>query len=377
MKLYPARVCLVVSIIFSVLVVAGAAGSVRADPLSDLFELPDGHFTLINDLGETLLETGLMVHVGDRFINEKNRQYEVYRVEERKAYARYTGTVQMYSTRPVPAWRTLLNKGIAGVRRYFRGHLASGSAENVLIGIYHTHTDESYIPGDGASSIEGDGGVIKVGRSLADELEGQGFRVVHDTTGHDPHDANAYARSRRTLSGLLRREPAAVFDVHRDTAPRGAYVAEIGGEEVAKVMFVVGRQNPRMESNLAFAKQLKAAADERYPGLVRGIFFGKGDYNQDLAGRIMLLEIGAHRVPREAAEKGAELLAGIVPRAVDLETGYRTTGRGGSLRALWWMLALVLLGGAAFLFMSVRSREEALARLGQFIPWLAGRGRNK
>ena len=74
------------------------------------------------------------------------------------------------------------------------------------------------------------------------------------------------------------------------------YLQEINGKEVAKCMIVVGRQNPKMESNLEFARQPKDEVDGTYPGLIKGIFMGNADFNQDLFDRALLLELGTEKL---------------------------------------------------------------------------------
>ena len=63
---------------------------------------------------------------------------------------------------------------------------------------------------------------------------------------------------------LLKDGPTAAFDVHQDSAPAEAYLTYITGVESAKVMIVIGRQNPNMNANMAFAERVKKRADEMY-----------------------------------------------------------------------------------------------------------------
>jgi len=100
--------------------------------------------------------------------------------------------------------------------------------------------------------------------------------------------------------------------VHRDALSQPEYAAKVSGEWVTQVMMVVGRQNPSVSQNRAFAMRLKAVADEIHPGLVRGILVGRGNYNQDLFPRALLLEIGSHTNMRESAERGAILFGEVV-----------------------------------------------------------------
>lgn len=325
----------------------------------DAEELRDGHLTLLTDMGQELLHTGRVLFIGDRFIDEDNRMYEVHEVRERQAYARYIGRVDL--SRAVQESELL-------ALTHAQELVVSGVSEtdSVDVGIYHTHSAESYIPTSGTDSKDGDGDILAVGETLAEELENTRLEVEHDPTVHDPHDAAAYVRSRRTAVQLLQRSPQALFDVHRDTGPREGYTTQINGEDVARVLLVVGRGNPNMNANLSFAKALKASADEEYPGLVKGILLGRGDYNQDLGPRVLLLEVGSAENSLEEAERGVAHLASVVPAVVP-GGGEEETGP-----SALWLLLLVLVGGALFLVVSSGSWDEARARLGQFIPWDTG-----
>jgi stage II sporulation protein P len=167
--------------------------------------------------------------------------------------------------------------------------------------LFHTHSDESYIPTSGTASEPGKGDVLDIGKALQSALQKEGISVTHSDKLHDPHDINAYHRSRRTAAQLIKEQPDAVFDIHRDSAPARAYQTSINGVDSARIMIVIGRSNPNMQTNLQYAKRIKAAADELYPGLMRGIFMGKGDYNQDLYPTSILFECGTDRLSKEDA----------------------------------------------------------------------------
>ena len=185
-----------------------------------------------------------------------------------------------------------------------------------FVGIYHTHNDESYIPSDGTASVNGRGGIHQVGDALGEQLARHGFRVVKSEALHLPHDRGAYRRSRRTAMKMLPKNPLVLLDVHRDATPPEFYREVVKGQPVTQVRLVVGRENPFRRTNLAFARRLKAEADRAYPGLVKGIYYGRGDYNQDLGPRTLLIEVGAHTNSRLLAERGAALFASVLDRVL-------------------------------------------------------------
>ena len=71
---------------------------------------------------------------------------------------------------------------------------------------------------------------------------------------------------------------------------------------MVQIQLVVGRQNQNQAANQEFAEKLKAVADEKYPGLVKGIFAAKGNYNQDMMPTSILIEVSTHENEKEAAQ---------------------------------------------------------------------------
>lgn len=284
-------------------------------------------YRLLDESGRVVTYWGHPIYVDDEYIDAGNRWYRVLRVDGRTAFAQTLGQFslsQAPGARPTPAAVPAADAAAAAAagspvqsvaqRRSLLDMLLGrgGTAAGNKILLLHTHNAESYVRSDGQEAIEGRGGIHKVGKSLAQGLEKEGFTVIHDESLHLPHDRGAYRRSRQTIVQHLRDRPAVVVDVHRDAVPQEVYAHEIDGEGVTQIRAVVGRQNPNSAQNLQFARQLKAVADELYPGLMKGIFFGRGNYNQDLGPRVILLEMGSHTNARESAERSAGFMAEVM-----------------------------------------------------------------
>ena len=172
--------------------------------------------------------------------------------------------------------------------------------------LYHTHSGESYQPSTTASTpLTRAKAVVLKWAQFTQSLEGQdALEVVHCQQTFFPL-SGLYRRSRTAVLDFIEEDFDAIFDLHRDAAPWEEYYREIGDRELTQVMLVVGTQNPNYRVNEEFAWQLKAAADAMYPELVKGIFYARGDYNQDLHPRALLMEVGAHTNSRLHAETGA------------------------------------------------------------------------
>ncbi|BAF59796.1 hypothetical membrane protein [Pelotomaculum thermopropionicum SI] len=334
-------------------------------------ETPDhltGKFTtIIDEQGNILSMMARTAYVGDEIYTAEGRGYRVERVQGDRAEARFLGMDpqivaynEFYSRQDIPAMKNLAEQ------------------KQSSFAVYHTHSDESYVPSDGTEAIPFKGGIYQVGRALVDRLQGKGMQVNYDQTPHDPHDNNAYARSRRTAANLMKSNPAAIFDVHRDGVPDpGYYRANIDGKDVAKLRLVVGRENPRMDANMDFAKRMMAAANNMHPKIVKEIFIGKGNYNQDLMPTALLIEAGTHTNSKEEAARGVAMFSEAIPAVLGVApapaaptapgAGGRPAGADrGSLKALGWILGLTLIGGLAFLLISSGTWENAKKRLSGF-----------
>lgn len=304
----PKRLLTVVLTVFLLVAFNSAA-------LAEVETSSNEYFSLVNEQNDIVHQTALEVYAGDVYIAADNSKYLVVEVNGRTARCIYQGKETMpVITDDTPVQTSLLDNDVPILK----------TGAQATIAVYHTHSDESYVPNDGKESIDGKGGIYDVGTAFVEELKSLGFNVEYNTENHNPHDVNAYNRSRKTAASLLKSSPAAIIDVHRDAVPAGEYQTKVNGQDATKVKLVIGRSNPNMKTNLEFAKNLKAAMDKSFPGLSDGIFMGKGSYNQDLSPRAMLIEVGSDTNSKIAAEKGVKAFAQILPAVLGVSAG--TTG---------------------------------------------------
>lgn len=262
-------------------------------------------YTVFTEDGATLFQIAGAVSVGDEYISAENQLYEIISVDEqhKTAVARLVGAEEM----PDVSW---LNAEQDAVSVY-------AQAEKKLIALYVTHGDESYVPTDGTESEEDGGGIYDVAKQFKAELEALGITVALDTSSHLPHDGGAYRRSRQTAVRLAEKAPDALIDIHRDGIPDpDEYTHTVAGDPVAKVRLLVGRANQNSAANRSFAKQIKAVADKMYPGLIKDIFIGKGNYNQEIMPNAILLEFGTHTISKERALASTELMANVLNKTL-------------------------------------------------------------
>ena len=324
-------------------------------------EQVDGsYFTLYDQETNTAIEyMSRKVYVGDELLTSDNKHYKVVKIDGQNAYCKLLEERQMKEV-----LAELHAADVEAVSTY------PGAFQTIAI--YCTHTDESYVPTSGTESKNGGGDILDVADTIAAVLEEQGIQVVHSENIHDPHDVNAYQRSRKTAAELLREAPAAMIDVHRDGIPDPEYYAtEFDGQAATQIRLVVGRQNQNSEANIEFAEKMKAYYDEVKPGLIKSIFMAKGNYNQDLAPHSVLLEVGTHTNTLEQAEVGAKEFAEALPQFLGLKTASeegqtapsqekqeqqkaaeKTGGSGGMGKAIIWLVVIAVVGGLGFVWIS-------------------------
>jgi stage II sporulation protein P len=332
------------------------------------YDHQDGVEYVIRDHdGNVLSKMARRVAPGDRLTTAGGKNYEVERVDGRAAVARFNGL-----DKDILAYTELFSREEVAV-------LAAARAADKnpgRVAIYHTHSAESYVPTDGTDSIPFKGGIFQVGKALSSRLKKEWVLVDHDLTPHEPRDDNAYYRSRRTAARLMQRNPIALLDVHRDGIPDpGFYREQVGDEQVAALRLVIGRQNPRMSSNEDFAKRMMSYANQVNPGIVKEIFYARGNYNQDLMSTALLIEAGTHTNSREEAERGVMLFAEAIPVVLGIGTGAgepgaftdRRAGTPGAWTALAWILGLTILGAGGFLLYSSGGLDKARERLSGFM----------
>ena len=177
--------------------------------------------------------------------------------------------------------------------------------------ILHSHTTESYTQtGERYEetspyrTLDPAHNMIALGRIVADILRDAGIGVIHDTDFHDyPSYNGSYSHAAASTKAYLEEYPTIelILDLHRDAAdtPTGqmATRCSIGGEEAARLMFVLGTDkrldHPDWERNLSLALKLQVLLEKENPGICRSLTLSKNRYNQHLGNTALIVEIGA------------------------------------------------------------------------------------
>ncbi|MBQ6959818.1 MAG: stage II sporulation protein P [Clostridia bacterium] len=333
-----------ISVLFISLLLLPFAALAQEDETEDVYRLLD-------PLGETVTFFCGTPEPGDEYISGDNRHFRVVQIDPAAKAARMEdlGSFAL----PDVAWAAETALPVSAVRR--------------AVALYCTHSDESYEPTDGKSSIEKRGGIYDVAESLKASLEKQGVIVYYSDENHYPHDAGAYRRSRATAASLAEEGVDAIFDIHRDGIPDASqYESTVDGEDVTKVRLLVGRSNQNADANKQFAAQIKAVADKVYPGLVKDIYVGKGTYNQDLMSQAVLLEFGTHKSDKNEVLASTALMADVLNRTLyggvtGAAGGGKTSApkNSGGVSGIAWVIGLLVVGALVYAFAATGDRRLA------------------
>lgn len=195
-----------------------------------------------------------------------------------------------------------------------------------MVAIYHTHASESFLPElrkkNAAEAFSEDPSisVVQAGEMLARELQ-QRYRIpcLHSDSMHDSDTRiGAYYRSEATVKAILQKYPECrvLIDVHRDSQPRNITAVTVRGKSYARLMIVIGTNNPKWVQNHEFARAIVAKLEEGYPGVSRGIFYESAVYNQKYSPMAILVECGGVGNTLAECQNSVQALAWAIASAI-------------------------------------------------------------
>ena len=211
---------------------------------------------------------------------------------------------------------------------------SSVGSDEPLVLIIHTHATECYSP-EGAAEYSEDtafrthdtsSNTVAVGDAAAEVLRENGIGTLHCTELFDGESyIDSYSRSAAAVAEYTAQYPTLryVLDIHRDAVFSSdmTLVAPISPDGVAQIMLVCGTDEmgadfPDWEENLSFALALQSAAHTKYPGMMRNINLRSASFNEQLASRYLLVEVGSAgntlESAKEAGRRFAEVFAGVI-----------------------------------------------------------------
>ena len=177
--------------------------------------------------------------------------------------------------------------------------------DNPIVYIYSTHDEEAYSSGM-LKPYNIKPTVKSASKILKENLENLGIKVTleeksiaDEVRKKKEKYGYSYKVSRMFMEEAYKNNNNLKYfiDFHRDSSVYKETVINIDGEDYARLLFVIGLDNKKYESNLEMANKLADLIKEYNPNLFRGIMkkSGKkvnGVYNQDFNPNTILVEVG-------------------------------------------------------------------------------------
>lgn len=168
--------------------------------------------------------------------------------------------------------------------------------------------------------------VLMASQILKDKLENININTIVEESDilaymkkNNLNHAGSYIASRYFLTEILKKynNLELYIDLHRDAAKHSVTYTNINGKDCAKVLFVIGLENPNYEKNLEVVTKINNIILKKYPSLTRGIMkkqgYGvNGIYNQDLNGNVILLEVGGNENNIDEVNNTLSLIAEVI-----------------------------------------------------------------
>lgn len=177
--------------------------------------------------------------------------------------------------------------------------------KNPIIYIYNSHQEEEYSPSNFVEK-EVKPTVMMSSYIMKDVFDkNKLYTLVEERRIKDILNNNnwkyykSYDVSRIYMEDSKKNNPTLDYfiDVHRDSLTRDKTTTEINNKSYAKIIFLVGLENPKYQENLDFTTLINNKLEELYPNLSKGIYKKGGTgvngiYNQDNSNHTILVEIG-------------------------------------------------------------------------------------
>lgn len=191
-----------------------------------------------------------------------------------------------------------------------------------MVYIYNTHQGEKYsMKYLEEYNIVPD--VLTASRMLSEKLNNLGINTIVEENNileymnkNNLDHAGSYIASRYFLQNTINKynNIKLYIDLHRDAISHDLSYIKINDKDCAKILFVIGLENPNYLNNLNIVEKLNNIINTKYPNLSRGIMKKKGYgvngvYNQDLNSNVILIEIGGHENNIDEVNNTLELVS--------------------------------------------------------------------
>ena len=174
-----------------------------------------------------------------------------------------------------------------------------------IVYIYNTHQGEEYASKSlSVHNIKPT--VLLASYMLEEKLEKNGINTIVEESDvseilriNNWNYASSYLVTKMLMEQAKEDNPSLIYfiDLHRDSVSYDKTTAVIDGKSYAKVLFLLGLENPNYKESEKVISRLNTIISNKYPGISKGIYKKGGSrvngvYNQDFSSRCVLIEVG-------------------------------------------------------------------------------------
>jgi len=177
--------------------------------------------------------------------------------------------------------------------------------QSPLVYIFNTHQTEEYAS---SNTLEYNikPTVLVASYMLQEKLKNEGITSIVEESNisellriNNWNYASSYKITKMLMQQAKEDNPSLLYfiDLHRDSIPRDKTTITIDNKTYARVLFLLGLENPNYKESEKVISRMNGIINEKYPNLSKGIYEkgGKGVngvYNQDFSSRCILIEVG-------------------------------------------------------------------------------------
>ena len=174
-----------------------------------------------------------------------------------------------------------------------------------IVYLYNTHQLEEYKQ-ENQESYNVTPNVMMLSYIVREKLNDKGIPTIVEENdvsaflqANNWSYASSYKVTRLLMEDAKTKNPTLKYfiDLHRDSVSKSISTATINEKSYAKILFIIGLENPNYQENLTVTTTINNMLEEKYPGITRGIYKKEGKgvngvYNQDFDKNTILFEVG-------------------------------------------------------------------------------------
>lgn len=201
-----------------------------------------------------------------------------------------------------------------------------------IIYIYNTHQEEKYLSDNTLYKP----GVLHASKYLNEQfnnsdlpsiVESRSITEVLNKNGWSY--GSSYKVSRSYIEDTFQTHSSIkyFFDIHRDSGTHNQTTLCVDNKCYAKLLFLIGLENPTYYENQKYAEELNKRLNERVNGISKGILQKQGKkvngiYNEDFSPRVILIEVGGENNTIDEVYNTLNVLSDILINYIKEEINY-------------------------------------------------------